>query len=145
MDVRARLKGEYLYYNLGSATFTSGTLTTDALGFTNVVASNSSTHFDGHIIRVGLNYHFGAQPEHNLPNTKDAVDDGPVGTGLYAGLNGGYSSGFQSNAANSAAIGSTALDQQLSTEGFTTSLAPAERRSVTICSLIAASLASKVI
>jgi hemolysin activation/secretion protein/opacity protein-like surface antigen len=119
------LKGEYLYYNLGSATFTSGTLTTDALGFTNVVTSNSSAHFDGHIVRVGLNYHFGAEPEHNLPITKDPVDDGPVWTGLYAGLNSGYSSGLNSHASNGAAIGSTVLDQQLSTEGFTTSLAPA--------------------
>jgi hemolysin activation/secretion protein/opacity protein-like surface antigen len=119
------VKGEYLYYNLGSATFTSGTLTTDALGFTNVVSSTSSAHFNGHIVRVGLNYHFGAEPEHNLPITKDAVDDGPVWTGLYAGLNSGYSSGLNSHASNGAAVGSTALDQQLSTQGFTTSLASA--------------------
>jgi outer membrane immunogenic protein len=53
-------KLEYLYYDLGSATFGGGSLgATNAAGafnFNNVVTA--STHFSGHVVRVGLNYHF---------------------------------------------------------------------------------------
>jgi outer membrane immunogenic protein len=57
-------KVEYLHYDLGSVTFGAG-----ALVFTNgsfpgaggpsVIASQSTTRFNGEIIRVGLNYKFG--------------------------------------------------------------------------------------
>lgn len=123
------LKGEYLFYDLGEGYFPSGTLTTSAFGIANVVASNSSARFDGHIIRVGLNYHFGmegAQPSARV--VKGPADDPPepVWNGFYAGVNTGYSWGFNNSiATNSASVGSNALDQQLSTGGFTTSLAPA--------------------
>ena len=56
-------KIEYLYYNLGTVTYNSKNLVnsitipfTPQNFFTNMV--NTTTRFDGHIIRLGLNYHF---------------------------------------------------------------------------------------
>lgn len=53
------LKAEYLYYDLGRVTFGVGGLTQfterPAL-FTDLPVA--STRFNGHIVRVGLNYHF---------------------------------------------------------------------------------------
>ena len=56
-------KVEYLYYDLGNVTFGNGNLVTGAGTFTTaggpaIVASQSSTRFNGNIIRVGLNYQF---------------------------------------------------------------------------------------
>jgi outer membrane immunogenic protein len=54
-------KLEYLYYDLGSVTFPVGPLVTPA-GVTgaggSVVVASQSTHFNGNIVRVGLNYQF---------------------------------------------------------------------------------------
>jgi outer membrane immunogenic protein len=57
------IKGEYLYYDLGSANYGTGSLGFDE-GPTNfpgfgVAAAATSTrvHFNGNIVRVGLNYH----------------------------------------------------------------------------------------
>lgn len=55
------LKGEYLYYDLGSVTYNAGALANAPVFggpniFTNVV--QASTRFDGHLARVGVNYHF---------------------------------------------------------------------------------------
>ena len=119
------VKGEYLYYDLGPATFSSGMLSASAFGFTNIVASNSSARFNGHIFRVGLNYHFGAEQPSPLPNRKDAVEDEPIWNGFYAGLNSGYASGLNSHASNNGAVGSAALDRQLSGGGIPVNLAPA--------------------
>lgn len=126
------LKGEYLFYDLGGVSFPSGTLTTTLVtpALSNVVISNSSAHFDGHIIRIGLNYHFGAPaplPGHPIKELADDDDPpAPSWDGVYAGVNSGYAWGFSnSSTSNTASIASNALDQQLSPPGFVTSLAPA--------------------
>ena len=56
-------KLEYLYYDLGTVNYSAGNLVdpitvpfTPQNFFTNSV--NATTHFDGQIIRVGVNYHF---------------------------------------------------------------------------------------
>lgn len=111
------LKGEYLFYDLGSVNFASGTITNSIFGAPpNVVASNSSAHFDGHIVRVGLNYHFGMDEEPSGRIVKGRKEDDPpvpVWDGFYAGVNTGYSWGFRNSASNSATVGSTALDTAL--------------------------------
>jgi hemolysin activation/secretion protein len=108
------LKGEYLYYDLGQGHFPSGTLVTaplSGIAGSNVVASASSARFDGHIVRLGLNYHFGAHGEQRPLIVKGPeVRTGPVWTGFYAGLNGGYDWAVNSKASNSAVVGSAALD-----------------------------------
>ncbi|MGC1373111.1 MAG: outer membrane beta-barrel protein [Candidatus Sulfotelmatobacter sp.] len=52
-------KAEYLYYDLGSATYNLGTLNTTSTGlsFTRLGVS-STADFRGNIVRVGLNYRF---------------------------------------------------------------------------------------
>lgn len=54
-------KIEYLYYDLGTASYSNGALTSylitsSRLNFVNTSAS--SIHFNGNIVRIGLNYHF---------------------------------------------------------------------------------------
>ncbi len=54
-------KIEYLYYNLGTVNYTGGVmgstiLATGAPAFMNAVST--TTRYDGHIVRAGLNYHF---------------------------------------------------------------------------------------
>jgi outer membrane immunogenic protein len=55
-------KIEYLYYDLGSVTFSNGNLVTGSgvapISGPAIVASQSSTHFNGNIVRVALNYQF---------------------------------------------------------------------------------------
>ncbi len=51
------VKGEYLYYNLGSTSFQSTLTGPFATAFPGVVATTKYT-FDGSIIRAGLNYKF---------------------------------------------------------------------------------------
>jgi outer membrane immunogenic protein len=60
-------KVEYLYYELGRVSYpiapTVGTIIgTGAIGFVNI--SQATTHFNGNIVRAGVNYHFnwGAPP-----------------------------------------------------------------------------------
>jgi outer membrane immunogenic protein len=61
-------KVEYLYYDLGSVTHALSPLVTGGGTFAGnpmaIVGSRSSTRFNGHIVRAGLNYHFnwGALP-----------------------------------------------------------------------------------
>lgn len=66
-------KVEYLYYDLGSVNYSAGVATpistVGVAGFPvgsiiYALASQSSTRFDGHIVRAGVNYHFnrGAAP-----------------------------------------------------------------------------------
>lgn len=111
------VKGEYLYYDLGEGHFPSGVLVTAPAGGIaeeNVVASNSSARFNGHIVRIGLNYYFGARDEPPPIVVKGPSEESrPVWNGYYAGLNAGYDFGFGSSASNSAKIGSTDLDQNL--------------------------------
>jgi outer membrane immunogenic protein len=53
-------KLEYLYYDLGTVSYGSGLIASTAASganfFTNVVST--TTKFDGHIVRAGVNYHF---------------------------------------------------------------------------------------
>jgi outer membrane immunogenic protein len=56
---------EYLYYDLGSAKYATGGYSVD-LGLTNFpdrgiqsVGTSTTTHFNGNIVRVGVNYKFG--------------------------------------------------------------------------------------
>ncbi|HEY8006540.1 MAG TPA: outer membrane beta-barrel protein [Methylocella sp.] len=54
-------KVEYAYYDLGSVTYSSGPLVTTpngggATSFINTAATR--THFNGNIVRAGINYHF---------------------------------------------------------------------------------------
>jgi len=51
------IKGEYLYYNLGSTTFTSIPTGAFATAFPGIVATNKY-EFDGSIVRAGVNYKF---------------------------------------------------------------------------------------
>lgn len=54
-------KVEYLYYDLGRVSYGVGPLVANAPGFpapTWIVNAQSTTHFDGNIVRVGLDYHF---------------------------------------------------------------------------------------
>ena len=60
-------KLEYLYYDLGSATYATGGLATIDLqptslqgGGTAAVATSSKVRFNDNIVRVGVNYHFGS-------------------------------------------------------------------------------------
>lgn len=83
------VKAEYLYYDLGNVHFPSGALTTRLFsGLGDTIAASSRTRFDGHIARLGLNYHFrpigAATPEQPLGPP-------PLWLGFYAGLNAGYS------------------------------------------------------
>jgi outer membrane immunogenic protein len=57
-------KAEYLYYDLGSANYGTGGFGLDE-GPTNFpgffvagVATSTRVHFNGNIVRVGVNYHF---------------------------------------------------------------------------------------
>ena len=58
-------KLEYLYYDLGSATYATGGLANDLHPTTlpgdgiAAVATSSQVRFNGNIVRVGVNYHFG--------------------------------------------------------------------------------------
>ena len=130
------LKGEWLYYDLGSRRFPSGVLSTTLAGVgSNAVGSSSTTRFNGQILRIGLNYQFGAPDE--APETRrvfkgplQTVRPEPVWNGFYAGLNAGYSWGLNSYAANRAAVGLTDLDQQLSGGGFSSNLATAAAQAI---------------
>jgi outer membrane immunogenic protein len=59
-------KLEYLYYDLGSATYATGGLANDVgptslPGFgTDAVATSSKVRFNDNVVRVGVNYHFGS-------------------------------------------------------------------------------------
>jgi len=62
-------KLEYLYYDLGSVSYATGTATVDPSfaqtlpGFgPETIATRTSTRFEGNIARVGLNYKFGGGP-----------------------------------------------------------------------------------
>ncbi|MEH2499808.1 outer membrane immunogenic protein [Bradyrhizobium sp. AZCC 1678] len=58
-------KLEYLYYDLGSATYSTGSLVSSSFGPTafsgfgiGAVDTSTKVRFDDHIVRVGVNYHF---------------------------------------------------------------------------------------
>ncbi len=58
-------KAEYLYYDLGTVSHSGGTIIApyNIGGGTNFVNSViNTTHFDGHIVRIGLNYHLNFAP-----------------------------------------------------------------------------------
>ena len=51
------IKGEYLYYDLGSTSFTSSPQGLSSIVFPSLVATTKYT-FDGSIVRAGVNYKF---------------------------------------------------------------------------------------
>jgi len=58
-------KLEYLYYDLGSATYSTGSLVSSDFGptsfagnFSGVVDTSAKARFNDHIVRAGVNYHF---------------------------------------------------------------------------------------
>jgi outer membrane immunogenic protein len=61
-------KLEYLYYDLGSATYATGGVAnnvgpTSLQGFgTDAIATSTKVRFNDNIVRVGVNYHFGGLP-----------------------------------------------------------------------------------
>jgi outer membrane immunogenic protein len=58
-------KVEYLYYDLGTVTYSNGPLTSFLNGTNTVTfinASQSSVRFSGNIVRAGINYHFNWAP-----------------------------------------------------------------------------------
>jgi outer membrane immunogenic protein len=61
IDRRWSAKLEYLYYNLGTLSYTNSPMSSFFTGTTTTILTNTSTSsvlFDGHIINVGLNYRF---------------------------------------------------------------------------------------
>jgi outer membrane immunogenic protein len=55
------VKAEWLHYDLGTATYSNGTMTgilagTNTINFTDV--SSSTVKFSGDIVRAGINYKF---------------------------------------------------------------------------------------
>ncbi|MGA2842965.1 MAG: outer membrane beta-barrel protein [Steroidobacteraceae bacterium] len=52
------IKAEYLYYDLGSERFAGSPLTTSFAGVSSTALPTSSVHFNGQIVRAGINYHF---------------------------------------------------------------------------------------
>lgn len=90
-------KAEYLYYDLGVLNNSPTQLQTILpFGASNAVATASSTRFNGHILRAGLNYHFNTFEDSVGPARPLVFKSGPSEpiaprwTGLYAGLNAGY-------------------------------------------------------
>ena len=52
-------KVEYLYYDLGTATTPGATFAyTDNAGVSQISAAQTSSRFDGQVVRAGVNYHF---------------------------------------------------------------------------------------
>jgi opacity protein-like surface antigen len=168
------VKAEYLYYDLGKVTFGVGGLTQTLFPagpalFTDLPVA--STRFDGHIVRVGLNYHFdrwnpGPVAAMALTAAADAADL-PTGaspvylppppvftwTGFYAGLNAGYTFGG-SNSVDVETMSGVATSEQSAADAVATSatdvlslrnpdLSAAVRSAITFSSLTPGSSASK--
>jgi opacity protein-like surface antigen len=128
------VKAEYLYYDLGRLAFGAGGLTHFSAGpalFTDLPVA--STRFDGHIVRVGLNYHFdwwnpGPAGAMALAGGAEAADS-PVylppppvftWTGFYAGLNAGYTFGG-SNSVDVETMSGVATSEQLAADAVAAS------------------------
>ena len=75
------VKAEYLYYNLGKVTNdlvpTSYIASGNNAGAANLLSSQSSTSFNGHIVRAGLNYHFNWGVAAIASKNADENDDSP--------------------------------------------------------------------
>lgn len=51
-------KAEYIYYDLGVVSYNGSPSMTTALGLSNSALPNTRVHYDGQMVRFGLNYHF---------------------------------------------------------------------------------------
>jgi outer membrane immunogenic protein len=51
------LKAEYIYYDLGTTSFTGSPLVT-SFDLSSTAIPTTSAHFNGHVATLGLNYHF---------------------------------------------------------------------------------------
>ena len=82
-------KLEYLYYDLGSASYGATPLVTYLQGFplSNTILPTVRTQFTGDVVRVGLNYHF----DQSGAGAAEVVPEAKFRPGIYAGLNSGYS------------------------------------------------------
>jgi hemolysin activation/secretion protein/opacity protein-like surface antigen len=102
------LKGEFLYYDLGSASYIQNPLLTSIVPLTPVstVLPFTRTQFNGDVIRAGLNYHFG-QPAAAVAS---ASAPSLLASGFYAGMNAGYLWSLSPTMANGAVPVITALD-----------------------------------
>lgn len=68
------VKGEYLYYDLGRANYTTNTVIPIGAGVSVGTATQTSVRFNGHIARAGINYHF------NVANLFGGVFGAPPAT-----------------------------------------------------------------
>ena len=109
------IKGEALYYDLGSTSVSNTTYYADgqAASLNPLGGSTTRAYYQGVIARAGVNYHFNmgsisaplATPvlAADLPSRKEALVGEvftPLWHGFYAGLNAGYGFGTANNAQN---------------------------------------------
>ncbi|MDE2577194.1 MAG: outer membrane beta-barrel protein [Hyphomicrobiales bacterium] len=112
---QASLKGEYLYYDLGSGQ-AGGVFANQAAGLSNVLVAQARTRFNGHIFRVGLNYQFDAADiGTERPRFVKGADQSwtPHWAGAYAGLSAGRMWNVRPGEDYRAAPGANALDVAL--------------------------------
>lgn len=102
------LKGEFLYYDLGSTSYVQTPLLTSIIPLTPVsaVLPFTRTQFNGDVVRVGLNYHFGQFEAVAAPASAPAL----LASGFYAGMNAGYLWSLSPSLSNEGVPGITALD-----------------------------------
>jgi outer membrane immunogenic protein len=101
-------KAEYLYFDLGDARFVSSPLATSLFGgLSDTVLVASRARFNGHLARVGLNYHF---DPFSAPLPSRGEHPPLLWSGFYAGLNAGYAWDGNANFLTSGFPALTGLD-----------------------------------
>ena len=104
-------KVEYLYYDLGSASYGATPLVTylNIPGTaTNTILPLVRTQFTGDVVRVGLNYQFGQKGA----GAAEVLPEAKFRPGIYAGLNSGYSWGASPNVTTTAVPVLAGVDSQ---------------------------------